>query len=135
MLKAKPTAVVTLLALLTFAPSITAQTIDVGFRRDIGKLLDATGAGALGTQMATTMSNQVIDSMSKAQPNIPERVIVIVKEVLSTEFTRAFTAPDGLLSNIVDIYARHFTHDEVLGLLKFYETPLGRKTIAVLPAV
>jgi uncharacterized protein len=135
MLKLTHTGAVVMLALLAFAPSVNAQTTDAAFRRDIGKLLDATGASALGTQMATMMSNQVIDSMSKAQPNIPDRVIVIVKEVLSTEFARAFSAPDGLLSRIVDIYARHFTHAEVLALLKFYETPLGRKTVSVLPVV
>jgi hypothetical protein len=85
--------------------------------------------------MAAMMSNQVIDSMSRAQPNLPDRVVVIVKETLNTEFARAFNAPDGLLTNIVDIYAKHFTHDEVLALLKFYETPLGRKAVSVLPVV
>ena len=135
MLKAKPLGAMAVLALLAFAPSVNAQTKDDAFRRDIGKLLDVTGASALGTQMATMMSNQVIDSMSRAQPNLPERVVVIVKETLNTEFARAFNAPDGLLTNIVDVYARHFTHDEVLALLKFYETPLGRKAVSVLPVV
>lgn len=135
MVKAKQTGAVVLLVLLASALSANAQTKDETFRRDISRLLDVTGAGALGPQMATMMSSQVIDSMSKAQPNIPERVVVIVKEVLNTEFARAFSAPDGLLSNMVDIYARHFTHDEVLALLKFYQTPVGKKAISVLPVV
>jgi len=135
MLTAKPIGTVALLALLAFASSVNAQTKDDAFRRDIGKLLDATGSGALGTQMATMMSDQVIDSMRKAQPNLPDRVVVIVKDTLNTEFARAFNSPDGLLSSIVDIYAKHFTHEEVLALLKFYETPLGRKAVSVLPVV
>jgi hypothetical protein len=98
MLKAKPLGAMAVLALLAFAPSVNAQTKDDAFRRDIGKLLEVTGASALGTQMATMMSNQVIDSMSRAQPNLPERVVVIVKETLNTEFARAFNAPDGLLT-------------------------------------
>jgi hypothetical protein len=135
MLKANRLGTATVLVLLAFAPSAHAQTKDEAFRRDIGRLLDVTGAGTLGTQMATMMSSQVIDSMRQSQPNLPDRVAVIVKDVLDTEFARAFNAPDGLLSNLVDIYAKHFTHEEVLALMKFYETPLGRKAVSVLPMV
>ena len=44
MLKAKPLGAMAVLALLAFAPSVNAQTKDDAFRRDIGKLLEVTGA-------------------------------------------------------------------------------------------
>ena len=122
-------------AILISAATASAQVPDEQSRADIEKLLDVTGASALGTQMATLLSNQLLDSMSKSNPNVPARAVAIIKEVLSTEFERAFTAPDGLRADIVRIYAKHFTHDEIVGLLTFYESPIGRKAVSVLPSI
>jgi uncharacterized protein len=37
------------------------------------------------------------------------------------------------MPRVVDIYVKHFTHDEVRALLDFYTTPVGRKVIRVMP--
>jgi len=126
------TAALTLAALALSAPA-QAQNIDPQFRADIERLLQVTGAGALGAQMATLVSTQVIDSMRKASPDVPERVVTIVKEALTEEFTRAFEPKSELMGAMVVIYANNFTPDEVKGLLAFYATDLGRKAITVLP--
>jgi hypothetical protein len=110
-----------------------AQAIDPQFRSDIESLLQVTGAGSLGAQMAMLVSNQVIDSMKKAQPNVPERVATIVKETLNAEFTTAFEPTGELMGKMVGIYASHFTPQEVKALLAFYSTDVGRKAISVLP--
>jgi len=110
-----------------------AQAIDPQFRADIESLLQVTGAGSLGAQMATMVSNQVIDSMKKAQPGMPERAATIVKETLNAEFTKAFEPQGELMSKMVGIYASHFTPQEVKALLAFYGTDVGRKAVAVLP--
>jgi hypothetical protein len=39
-----------------------------------------------------------------------------------------------LTDRMVPIYQKHFTADEVAGLLKFYRSPLGQKVIAEMPA-
>ncbi len=110
-----------------------AQAIDPQFRADIESLLQVTGAGSLGAQMAMLVSNQVIDSMKKAQPNVPERVATIVKETLNAEFSKAFEPTGELMGKMVGIYASHFTPQEVKALLAFYATDVGRKAISVLP--
>jgi hypothetical protein len=53
--------------------------------------------------------------------------------VLTTEFGRMFQGPDSVMPRVVDIYVKHFTHDEVRALLDFYTTPVGRKVIRVMP--
>jgi hypothetical protein len=53
--------------------------------------------------------------------------------VLTTEFGRMFQGPDSVMPRVVDIYVKHFTHDEVRALLDFYTTPVGRKVIKVMP--
>lgn len=38
-----------------------------------------------------------------------------------------------LLDLAVPIYDKYFSNDEIEGLTRFYQTPLGQKTLAVLP--
>ena len=118
---------------LGIASSAHAQEADGRFRRDVEKLLEVTGTAALGTQMATLVANQFIDSMKQEQPDIPQRAITLIKEVLKAEFSSAFEGPDGVRSKLADIYMQHFTHDEVVEILEFYNTEVGRKTVSMLP--
>src|SRR5215510_10289404 len=102
---------------LALSTPVSAQTIDPQFRADIERLLQVTGAAALGVQMATLVSDQVIDSMRQAQPGIPERAASIVKETLNAEFTNAFDSKGPLMGEMVLIYAKNFTPGEVKALL------------------
>lgn len=38
-------------------------------------------------------------------------------------------------SAAVAIYDKHFSDEEIRGLIKFYETPLGQKAVAALPQI
>ena len=118
---------------LCTATAAHAQESDPRFRADVEKLLEVTGAAALGAQMAALVSNQIIDSMKQHQPSIPDEAVALVKDVLNAEFTRAFEGPEGMSAKLVDIYIKHFTHAEVIKMLEFYNTDVGRKTVAVLP--
>ena len=42
---------------------------------------------------------------------------------------------DSLLYQMVPIYSRYYTREEIMGLIAFYETPLGRKLIKELPQI
>ena len=42
---------------------------------------------------------------------------------------------DSLLYQMVPIYRRYYTNEEILGLIAFYETPLGRKSAKELPQI
>ena len=39
----------------------------------------------------------------------------------------------GLLTDMVPIYDKHFTHDEIKGLIDFYSTPIGKKLLEKTP--
>ena len=112
-----------------------AQEPDPAHRADIERLLEVTGAGKLGAQIANMAAGQIIDTLRTAQPRVPQRAADVVKEVLSTEFSAAFDSPGGLHGTIVNMYAKHFTHEEIKGLLAFYATDLGRKAITEMPAL
>jgi hypothetical protein len=111
------------------------QTIDPAFRSDIVRLLEVTGSANIGVQVANTMLEPLLNSVRQAQPDLPDRAIAIVKEVVQAELKNAVEAPDGLMAQIVNIYAAHFTPDDVRGLLAFYGSDLGRKVTATLPVL
>lgn len=120
---------------LSSSTFLFAQGQDDTFRKDVMKLLDLTGSTKIGVQMATLVSGQFLDGMKKANPSVPGKAIDLAKELLNEEFAKAFESPDGLTPQLIPIYMKHFTHEEVLGLIRFYETELGRKTVSVMPQV
>jgi hypothetical protein len=121
--------------LLLQARPARAQTIDESFKSDIEKLLQVTNSAQIGSQAASIVAAQVLGSLRKSQPAIPDRALEVAQQVLDAEFARAFVGPDSLTDRMVSIYAQHFTHDDVRGLLAFYGTDLGKKTIALMPVV
>ena len=65
-------------------------------------------------------------SMRKTETTIP------------AEFWTAFSKkikPEELVDLIVPIYDKHFSKEDIEGLIAFYQTPLGQKTLAALPAI
>lgn len=111
---------------------LKAEEISKEFRNDITVLLKMTGAEALGLQMGTAVMNQLIESLSKKNPEIPQRALAIMKEEINLVFTEEMPK---LIAETAPLYAKYFSHDEVKGLIAFYGTPLGKKTIQVMPAL
>ena len=91
-------------------------------QKDIRKLLKITGSGELGTQVM----GQMIGSMKKTMPQVPEKFWGdFMKEVHTEE----------LVDLIVPVYDRNLTHDDVKELIRFYESPTGKKFVSVLPKI
>ena len=95
--------------------------------------MDASGAAALSVQLANLLAGTFLDAIKRIQPNVPDRAIAIVKEVVSTEAAREMTAPDGIQEQVVELYAKYFTRDDVAALLAFYGTPAGQKMLTATP--
>lgn len=95
---------------------------DPAKRADIIKMMKLTGAD----KMAMTMIRNMIGVQRQSNPNVPgEFWDKLIENVNS----------DGLLELSANSWEKHFTHDEIRGLIKFYQSPLGKKMIAVQPKV
>ena len=55
--------------------------------------------------------------------------------MLEEELSKAFDGPDGLMAQLLPIYARHFTHDDILGMIAFYQSDVGKHVIAEMPSL
>jgi hypothetical protein len=85
--------------------------------------------------MATQISDAFLDSFKQTTQNVvPPRVIEIVREVLTEDFAKAFNGPE-IKDQQIALYAKYFTHADVKGLIAFYETDLGRKSVANMPSL
>jgi hypothetical protein len=109
-----------------------AAEIAPAFETDIRRLLELTGSTGVPGQLAKAMTQQIWDSWRTAKPDMPLRGYEVLDHVVSTLFEKH---ADILINRLVWIYGRHFTHEEIKGLIAFYETGLGRKSIELMPVI
>jgi hypothetical protein len=91
-------------------------------QQDIRKLLVLTGSAQLGMQVMS----QLMQQFKASRPGVPEK--------FWEDFMKKVRV-DDLIDLIVPIYDKHLQHAEVKDLIKFYETPTGRKLVRVLPLI
>jgi hypothetical protein len=108
-----------------------AEKLDPAKDAAIRHLLDLTEISKMGDNISTGITHEVQNAASRAvaQDQLPKFM-----QEFSTKFTAA--APSSKVTDaIVPIYAKHFTIEDIQGLTKFYESPLGQKLVKEMPAV
>lgn len=116
-------------------PAAIAEDLSAAKKQDIMRLLDLTGAFRIGQIFSSTIVRQMSDVLRQARPDIPAAVMDVIPQAVDEVIAAEMTASGGFADLVVDVYHRHFTHDDVRGLIVFYETPLGRKLSGELPAM
>jgi hypothetical protein len=122
-----------LLVVLCFVSTTSlGEELSAAKHADIEKLLEMTGSLAVGKQMSTAVVQQMTQMLRKARPDIPERVIGFIPEEVDAVIDENMDAFEEL---VVSIHHKYFTHDEIREMTRFYATPLGQKSIRVMPAL
>lgn len=91
-------------------------------RQDIRRLLEMTGAARIGQQVLA----QMMEMFKKGSPEVPQS--------FWDQAAKEFDAT-AMIELTVPIYEKHLTHEDVKGLIAFYDSPLGRKMTSVMPAI
>jgi len=111
--------------------SLTGQgKIDPAKEADIHKLLELVGTKAIVSQTMDSMSKSIKPLLTNSLPPGDYREKLV--DLFFAEFT-AKADVNRLLDLAVPVYDRSFSHQEIRGLIEFYQTPLGQKAIATLP--
>ncbi|MBO3463605.1 DUF2059 domain-containing protein [Aetokthonos hydrillicola Thurmond2011] len=87
---------------------------------NIKELLRITGASSLSQQIVT----QLFMSLKSQYPQVPQKFW----DTFLAEFK-----PDDLLNELIPIYSKYYSNEDINQLIAFYQSPIGKKTIAVLP--
>jgi hypothetical protein len=104
-------------------------------RMDIAKLLSINGALKVANIMAHVASQQMISAIQKVRPDISSDIFEVIKDETRRVIDDAISEKGGLIDLMVPIYHRCFTHDEIMGLISCYSTPLGMKVVEVMPVM
>ncbi len=95
---------------------------DKAKNKQIHKLLRLTGAAA----MAKQVMGQMLRNLKPAFPKVPQK--------FWTKFAKKANTND-LVNQLVPIYAKHLSMRDIMGLVKFYESPVGRRYVKVQPFI
>ncbi|HYL14096.1 MAG TPA: DUF2059 domain-containing protein [Terriglobales bacterium] len=97
---------------------------------DIRRLLAVTGATNMATQMMDTAEKNIKPLLTASFPPGEYR-----EKLIDLFFAKFHSKIDmqRFLDLAVPVYDKYLSDEEIKGLTQFYETPLGRKTLTVLP--
>lgn len=84
-------------------------------------------SAALDTLMPTMLA-----AFRRQSPNLPEETYKMVEQMLSEELHKEL--PQILTVN-AQVYANHFTLDELKAIDTFYQTPAGQKIVSETPKI
>jgi uncharacterized protein len=98
--------------------------------KDIRRLLEVTGTKERMAMVMTEMEKSIRPMMEKSFPEGEYR-----DKLIEAFFTKFHSKLDlqQMLDLAVPIYDRYLSDEEVKALIQFYGTPLGQKTLKVLP--
>jgi hypothetical protein len=109
-----------------------SSAIDPAKEKDIRSLLELVGARDTIQESASLTMEQYRQNFVEASAN-RDRARAFRNRYLA-EFQKKFDA-DAVTGQLVGIYDKHFTADEIRGLLEFYGSPLGQKVAAEMPKI
>jgi hypothetical protein len=87
-------------------------------------------------KLQQSMLDQILVALKPMMAQAPagdeqlRRKLERFSEIVSEEFKKL-----DFISINVDLYNEYFTNDEIKGLIQFYESPVGKKAIQVLPEI
>ena len=96
------------------------------------RLIDETLRGPFVRQMAASGWPSLAQTIRAANPGISDDVLREIETAYLDELEAAMVS---LMSEMPQVYARHFTADELNDLLAFQTSPLGRKAMEVQPKI
>ena len=100
--------------------STQADKDQAGKRAEIRQLIELTGAANISADAL----RQIISPLRAGFPQVPDEFWdTFIKEVRSEE----------LIDLVIPIYDKYYTRAEIHDLTTFYQSPVGQKTIKVLP--
>ncbi|MDX2217503.1 MAG: DUF2059 domain-containing protein [Burkholderiales bacterium] len=134
------------------APFVSAnETVDASKEAAINRLFDAMdfektmsqsmnlmkasmpqqmmGAARSTIESSRLSEDQKREAIAKIEAEMPSLSNTLMNQFLGKEFL------DDVQKNAIQLYARHFTTEEIDQLADFYRSPVGRKTMAKIPVI
>jgi len=112
-------------------PSVT-KAIDPQKDSDIRSLLELIGARDMIQEAANNSTEQYRQKLISLAPN-DDKAQDSVNSYLAA-FQKQYDT-DAIADQLVAIYDKHYTDEEIKGMLQFFGSPLGQKVAAEMPKI
>ena len=114
------------------APPQANSSIEPAKEADIRSLMELLGARDLVQDGANTAIEQSREKLLATVPNNDKGQAFL--NAFAASYQKKFDV-DQVTAQLVGIYDKHFSEDEIKGLLQFYGSPLGQKVAAEMPKI
>src|SRR6266436_3404479 len=111
------------------APS---NTMDATKETDIRSLMELVGAREMVQDGASNAIEQSRERLLATVPNNDKGQAFV--NAFAANYQKKFDV-DRVTEQLVSVYDKHFTEDEIKGLLQFYGSPLGQRVAAETPKI
>ncbi len=134
-------ALIATLVLLFSCASASCQQPTAATKEDVEELLRLTSARQQMQQILAGIARQAataaVDTYSLHHPNASPQQLRRVAEVVGQSWQASLkvVSVDELVTAVIPIYQRHFTHDEMQSIIEFYRSPAGQRYVRELPAM
>lgn len=130
----KPLMILAVITCVLISPA-ASDSLSPAKRADIEKLMRITGPPDVTRQLSNFFIRQMSLAVKTTRPDLPAKTYRILSEEINKVIEEQMTAKGGFLDMVIPIYAKHFSHQDIRELLKFYQTDLGKKTIKIWPLI
>jgi hypothetical protein len=113
-------------------PRLADSSMDPAKEADIRSLMELVGARDLVQDGANAAIEQSREKLLATVPNNDKGQAFV--NAFAASYQKKFDV-DQVTNQLVLSYDRHFTDDEIKGLLQFYGSPLGQKVAAEMPKI
>jgi hypothetical protein len=117
------------LATAPASPAPPAEKPDPAKLVAIRHLMEITNTAKMGDDVSSGITSQVRSAVGHGIP--PDQMQKFM-DAFSQKFTGAAPA-SAVNDNTAAIYAKHFSMEDIQGLTKFYESPVGQRVLKSLP--
>ncbi|TCG08834.1 hypothetical protein BZM27_09290 [Paraburkholderia steynii] len=124
-----------LMIALVSARQACADELTPAKRSDIMLLLQVTRSANVVVQISSALAKPVFANLKAARPDIPDRAYTVAENEIKVILSEHISTSGGLLDQIVPVYDKYYTHQEIRELLAFYQSPIGKKVILAMPSM
>jgi hypothetical protein len=102
-------------------------------RADIQKLMTLTGSAGIGKRISDAMIVRLTQLLKSKEPKITNKALQVMQKVVRASVDEYMQGDEGFMNVFINLYHKHFTHEDIKGLIKFNETELGKKSVQTMP--
>jgi hypothetical protein len=122
----------TVLLTITIPVLATAEEPDAGKAATIREIMALGEIDDLANSYGRNMADQLYQVLKTSRPEIPAEAMAIIREEVDKQLA---ADREQLLAKIVAIFDQSFTAEELQELRGFYQTDLGKKSLALMPKI